>query len=86
MKARLVWCNPPSGSSLIWSAEVSHGSMSADEVLVELRRRYQKRFGEVAGYYAAPSFLALRDLLHLTPRPKLTREEDVMEKIMIDYE
>ena len=66
---------------LIWSADVDHTSSSQDEVLVTLRQRYTKRFGAVVEDYAAPSFLALKNLLELAPKPKLTLEEDVIEKI-----
>jgi len=66
---------------LIWSAEVDHSSASKDEVLVTLRQQYTKLFGITVSDYAAPSFLALKKLLDLAPRPKLTREEDVIDKI-----
>lgn len=82
LQARLETC--PRGESqpeLIWSAQVDHCSESADEVLKALRAKYQERFGEVAGSYAAPSFHAIRELLLLSPKPKITRDEDVMEKI-----
>ena len=77
--------NPNLQSQRIWSAEVDHISASADSVLVTLRRQYVKRFGASVSDFAAPSFLAIKKLFELTPRPKLTRDEDVIEKIELEY-
>ena len=73
------------GDEVVWAADVEHSSASADEVLVTLREEYARRFGEEAAPYAAPSFLALKALLDLAPRPKLTRDEDVSAKIELEY-
>lgn len=93
--ARLTRCLPAEGGGprwaegggeeVVWAAEVSHSSASADEVLVTLRDEYTRRFGEVASPYAAPSFLAVKALLELAPRPKLSRDEDVNAKIELEY-
>lgn len=93
--ARLSRCLPADGAAprwaagggdeLVWAADVDHASESADEVLVTLREDYARRLGDEVAPYAAPSFLALKDLLDLAPRPKLTREEDVNDKIELEY-
>ena len=72
-------------NTLVWSAHVEHTSESADAVLVTLRERYVKQFGASVGPYAAPSFLAIKALFDLSPYPQITSEDDVMEKIDLEY-
>ena len=88
LKAWLYRCGAQAGGQegLIWSAELEHSSSREDEVLVTLKKEYSERFGAEAGQHAAPSFYALKALLELSPRPKLTRDEDIMEKIELELD
>ena len=83
LKARLETCD--ANPKVIWRGGGSFCSEVDNEVLQTLRAQYHKRFGDRAAMYAAPSFLALKELLDLTPYPKLTRERDIFEKIELDY-
>ena len=68
----------------IWRAQGAGQWPSKDEQLLEVRRRYEARFGPSIGPYVAPSWRLLRAVLAELPRPKLTRDEDVMAKIELD--
>lgn len=87
-KAELYRCGAQLGdrSGLIWSASITHQSAQEDEVLVTLKKEYSERFGAKVGLHAAPSFYALKTLLDDSPRFKMTRDEDVMEKIELEID
>lgn len=87
-KAALYHCGATPGErdGLIWAASITHSSPQEDEVLITLKKEYSERFGPEAGAHAAPSFYALKELLEGSPRFKMTRDEDVMEKIELELD
>ena len=82
VKAHLKRC---ADNETIWRADGLGQWPSDDDQLVEVRRRYAADFGAAVALrvapYIAPSWRLLRVVLAELPRPKLTRDEDVMEKI-----
>ena len=86
--AELYRCGATLGerSGLIWASSITRRSPQEDDVLVTLKKEYSERFGPEAGAHAAPSFYALRELLEGSPRFKMTRDEDVMEKIELELD
>ena len=65
----------------IWSATGAGSWPSDDPQLVEMTRAYGAELGEQIQAHVAPTFRLLRALLDTLPRPVLTRDEDVMDKI-----
>jgi len=86
--AELYRCGATLGerTGLIWASSITHRSPQEDDVLVTLKKEYSERFGAEAGAHAAPSFYALKSLLEGSPRFKMTRDEDVMEKIELELD
>lgn len=68
----------------IWRAQGAGRWPAKDEQLLAVRRRYVARYGPIVGPYVAPSWRLLRAVLAELPRPKLTRDEDVMAKIELE--
>lgn len=65
----------------IWSARAGGSWPTEDPQLVEMTRAYTSELGESVGRFVPPSFRLLRALLDTLPRPRLTKDDDVMEKI-----
>jgi probable lipoprotein (TIGR04455 family) len=70
--------------TLVWSGEVNGQWPTHDDVLVSLREVYAKKFGTKVKPIIAPSFHAIRELLKLTPHPKMTRDDEIMDKIDLE--
>jgi probable lipoprotein (TIGR04455 family) len=78
VEAKLLRCRD---GEAVWEARARGRWASEDPHLVEVRRRYVASLGEEVGPVVAPSFRLLRAILGTLPRPELTTDEDVMEKI-----
>lgn len=69
---------------VIWSARGAGTWASEDKELVEVSRRYIAELGPSVAPYVAPTFRLLRDVLGTLPKPKLTRDKDVTDKIELE--
>ena len=65
----------------IWEAEAEGTWPERDPDVRELTSRYVEELGQVVAPYVPATFHLLRETLDTLPRPKLVRDEDVMEKI-----
>ena len=65
----------------IWEAEARGAWPEHDPNVRELTSRYVEELGEGVGPYVPTTFHLLRETLDTLPRPKLVRDEDVMDKI-----
>ncbi len=81
-KATAVLSTCPAGKR-VWSADASGSWAVADEQLKATTARYVRELGKTVEPYVPATFRLLRELLDTLPRPKLVRDDDVMEKI--DY-
>ena len=78
VEGRLFRCRD---KATIWSATAAGSWSSDDPELMEMTRTYAIELGEQVEAHVAPTFRLLRALLDTLPRPVLTRDDDVMEKI-----
>lgn len=78
VQARLIRC--PDGER-IWEAVAGGTWPESDSTVKELTARYVEELGERVRPYVAATFHLLRATLDTLPRPRLVRDEDVMEKV-----
>ena len=65
----------------IWQASGKGSWASADDELAEMTRTYSEEVGEAVRAHVAPTYRLLRAVLAELPEPKLTDDQDVMDKI-----
>jgi len=80
VEGRLFRCTD---QEIIWSATAGGSWPSDDPQLVEMTRAYVGELGGEVERHVPPAFRLLRALLDTLPRPKLAKDEDVMEKIEV---
>ena len=73
-----------SDREVIWSAEGGGSWKSDDDLFTDTIATYVERYGEGVEPYVAPSFRLLRAVLDTLPRPEITDDDAVMEKIELD--
>lgn len=68
----------------IWTAQASGAWPVADEQLTATQQKYVRELGAAVGPFVPATFRLLRELLDSLPRPKLVKDDDVMEKIEVN--
>ncbi len=81
VKATLTRCRD---GELVWKAEAAGSWPSEDPVLKQVTEDYVRELGEEVRPFVGPSFHLLKAVLDTLPRPELTDDEDVMEKIELE--
>jgi len=72
------------GGAKLWSAEAAGTWSIHDDELKATTDRYAKELGESVRPWVPASFRILRELLDTLPKPKLVKDDDVMEKIELE--
>ncbi|MEC9071246.1 MAG: MXAN_6521/LA_1396 family lipoprotein, partial [Myxococcota bacterium] len=80
VQARLFRCTD---RETVWSATAGGSWPSEDPQLIEMTRAYTGELGPGVERHVAPAFRLLRALLDTLPRPRLSEDDDVMEKIEV---
>ncbi len=81
VRARLSRCVD---GETIWSARGAGTWASNDDELTQVTRRYSAELGASVTSHVAPTFRLLRQVLATLPRPKLTRDRDIDDKIDLE--